>query len=762
MKKLPSSMAGQIHSDMIALREALDKGGRTEINALLQQYERLWSMMRKEIEEIARKPATSPETMSRIAELSRQVETELKKYQELSAALAQEAAKKYADRALVDIASIVKKYAPEERAALEVAFAQLPTSALVSTQVIDQALNMPQDVAQAVMDQVRLGLALGEGPRAVASRVRKELGLSLSRSMRIVRTESLRAYREASQALYAKMPNLVPGWRWAASKSARTCAACLALDGTFHDYWEHMDDHPNGRCVMVPMLSGTPEADPNAPAPWETGTQWFAKQKPEIQRQVLGGPAYEAYRDKRVELRDFVGIRYSMLWGSTKGVRSLKEILPPSAYKEYQQLARLFAPERQKKIAEAIARAKNGTVYSMFHGEVGGSAAYGVPIFPDIEKTWKSPTLSPERILTQMNREPYATLLRDDRIVLVTRYEGGQSRLGLHLVVPDKDLALKVGRMYERPAILDLKDMSEIAAGGSGVMPSSAPRPLQRLEALFGPRVRGQPPVSSTLLQTTLKGQPMAQASREEVERVFTTMQSIVDEYKAAQQQYAEAEQQFVAFFDTDKEKASQARRLAHEAKVQQRELAEQARRAIASPDPLKVQFQLDNIAEPRATTIRQAIDTFRSLVSDKVFHNLQAPTIRESFRGRSSYDSWHRNVEIDVLDNATLAVPHELGHWLESEGMLHGACHRFLMSRIAPGEKPVSLRALTGLGYASHEKAYKDKFQNPYCGKLYDDATEILSMGLERVVEDPIEFFVEDEEYFRFIISVIRGRIRL
>lgn len=62
---------------------------------------------------------------------------------------------------------------------------------------------------------------------------------------------------------------------------------------------------------------------------------------------------------------------------------------------------------------------------------------------------------------------------------------------------------------------------------------------------------------------------------------------------------------------------------------------------------------------------------------------------------------------------------------------------------------------------YEFDEIAKADKFFNPYCGKFYPSgATEIFSMGVQRLIEEPISFFNEDKEYFYFILALMRGEL--
>ena len=43
------------------------------------------------------------------------------------------------------------------------------------------------------------------------------------------------------------------------------------------------------------------------------------------------------------------------------------------------------------------------------------------------------------------------------------------------------------------------------------------------------------------------------------------------------------------------------------------------------------------------------------------------------------------------------------------------------------------------------------------YVGKQYGDNSEILSMGIQALHEDPVKFFKNDPEYANFVVSVLQ-----
>jgi hypothetical protein len=125
----------------------------------------------------------------------------------------------------------------------------------------------------------------------------------------------------------------------------------------------------------------------------------------------------------------------------------------------------------------------------------------------------------------------------------------------------------------------------------------------------------------------------------------------------------------------------------------------------------------------------------------------------------RASYSNDNINGKAG-MDTATYL--HELGHWVEdhNEG-IHESAVAFLRSRTA-GESYQPLRKVTGdWGYDPWELTRKDDFSSAYVGKIYNNtytATEVVSMGIQRLYENPSGFQREDSEHFDFTVALLRG----
>ena len=116
--------------------------------------------------------------------------------------------------------------------------------------------------------------------------------------------------------------------------------------------------------------------------------------------------------------------------------------------------------------------------------------------------------------------------------------------------------------------------------------------------------------------------------------------------------------------------------------------------------------------------------------------------------------------IDVDVLI-------HELAHVIEDcNSDIQMSCQKFLRDR-TQNEQPILLNDLwmnnpqTTLEeknkypngpYENDEIAKPDNFFDSYCGKIYSDGkTEILTMGLERLMQDPLKFKKRRPRIFLF-----------
>lgn len=210
-------------------------------------------------------------------------------------------------RTAIDIAREQAARAPELRSALNF-FDAAATSELIGIAGDGAPLavhfaKLAKPVRQAMFEALFYGIAVGKSNPVIAREVQDALDTSRARAMTIVRTETNRAYREATRNFYADVP-AVRGWRWIAALDLTTCPICWALHGRVFKTKTKFGTHPNCRCTMVPVFEGET-------AKFETGPEAFDKLTEAQKRAILGPGRLELYK-QGAELRDFVETQKSV------------------------------------------------------------------------------------------------------------------------------------------------------------------------------------------------------------------------------------------------------------------------------------------------------------------------------------------------------------------------------------------------------------------------------------------------------------------
>jgi hypothetical protein len=183
-----------------------------------------------------------------------------------------------------------------------------------------------------VSERLVSGLTRGIGSRKTAREIMAALddplGMPLSKALTIARTETNRAFRSATKETYARNPHIVKGWTWGANVNGdpAPCLACWAMHGTVHPVTEDLADHPNGRCVMLPVTPsfremGLDVEEPDQAIP--TGEQEFNALPEAQQREIMGERRYAAYKDGKFKFADMARTEHSDTWGDVVQVAPL-------------------------------------------------------------------------------------------------------------------------------------------------------------------------------------------------------------------------------------------------------------------------------------------------------------------------------------------------------------------------------------------------------------------------------------------------------
>ncbi len=213
------------------------------------------------------------------------------------------------------------------------------------------------DVAPSVrslmFDALFTGIATGQSNQQIARAVNQAVGFGAARSMTIVRTETNRAYREATRKFYDDAPEIV-GWRWVAALDLTTCPICWALHGSIFLTKQKMATHPNCRCTMVPHFRGDPKP--------ETGPEKFARLTIEQQKTILGPGRLDLY-NQGANLGDFVET-YNSKFGPGRRIVALDRV----AFNPSPRTPAVSASGPGSLFPDSVVRNPDGSLRLMFHG----------------------------------------------------------------------------------------------------------------------------------------------------------------------------------------------------------------------------------------------------------------------------------------------------------------------------------------------------------------------------------------------------------
>jgi len=315
-----------------SFRRLLLANERQAATAMVREYGRVWKRMQLQIHDLYQEMYRSGLSdnltyrLMRIDELRVQVEAEIGRFAQYAEGEIVGQQRQAVTDALSHSEILVRAQLPE----VMIGWVRLPVDAMENlvgvlqdgSPLADLLAELGPEAAQLVSDGLVQGMALGLGAAEIAREIRAGLGGNLVRALRIARTETLRAYREASRAAYQANNDLVAGWIWRSGRNRRTCAACWAMDGTFHTLDEMLDGHPNCRCYMVPVVRGVLSRTLR-----KNGIEAFNDLGQADQLAVLGPAKFAAWQDGAISLTDLVGRRFDARWGSMRYEKSLSDIL---------------------------------------------------------------------------------------------------------------------------------------------------------------------------------------------------------------------------------------------------------------------------------------------------------------------------------------------------------------------------------------------------------------------------------------------------
>jgi hypothetical protein len=189
-------------------------------------------------------------------------------------------------------------------------------------------------------------------------------------------------------------------------------------------------------------------------------------------------------------------------------------------------------------------------------------------------------------------------------------------------------------------------------------------------------------------------------------------------------------------------------------------------------------EFSLDE-GDPSQNLPKAPVDAAMSFLSE-MFHQgdhsaigVPVKILPRDTNQRANFDPKKETMNLASGGNASTIV-HEMGHAIDKIATLGGdessnASLAFLKHRV--GDEPLTYlaRKFPQVGFSQDEVGRKDRFEEAfgerqayYVGKKYiDNASEILSMGLQKLHDDPLLFAKKDPEYCKFVLGVLDGSLR-
>jgi SPP1 gp7 family putative phage head morphogenesis protein len=188
------------------------------------------------------------------------------------------------------------------------------------------------EATEAVADQLIIGAARGQNPRAIASQMLKQVNGAfnggLSRALNVARTEALDAHRDAARTMQNRHSDVLEGWQWLATLGDRTCPACWSLHGSKHPLSERgPDGHQQCRCSRAPLTKSWAELGldiSEPPSLIRDGQQEFATLPRRQQLEIMGPTRLRALETGRATWNELAQFRHNDGWRDAYYVRPVR------------------------------------------------------------------------------------------------------------------------------------------------------------------------------------------------------------------------------------------------------------------------------------------------------------------------------------------------------------------------------------------------------------------------------------------------------
>jgi len=178
----------------------------------------------------------------------------------------------------------------------------------------------------------------------------------------------------------------------------------------------------------------------------------------------------------------------------------------------------------------------------------------------------------------------------------------------------------------------------------------------------------------------------------------------------------------------------------------------------INAANPANVRIDAKNADPADVRQWQSGVDVFNRLVDAKAFYG-DGVVKFDRFDGRANYAFESKTLLVGASTRPAI-VAHELGHWLEDISPTARKKTIEFFNRRTEGESRSQLP-----GQPAGEIGKKDNFLDTYMGREYVTpagkryGSEIISMGIQYMQDDPMMFARRDPDYFDFMFNLLRGK---
>lgn len=183
-----------------------------------------------------------------------------------------------------------------------------------------------------------------------------------------------------------------------------------------------------------------------------------------------------------------------------------------------------------------------------------------------------------------------------------------------------------------------------------------------------------------------------------------------------------------------------------------------------------------DDLKEDEVIRVLESFESLTKTIPDKYKKDidLNISILKENNLSNTSFESGKYELEISYNKNDLYKmrseIIHEYGHLLEmTNSCLKKESHNFLKSRIKSFKKELLKdfylkKEVDNYDLSDKIEIYSGNFIHPYVGRVYFDLsdenanTEVISLGLQMICLDHMNFLFRDPEHFNFIFNILEG----